>query len=167
MLWFTRNLVSCNCTAVEKVSSDADDRTSRQLTSPVQGCVLISFLISALHTKNCLLGFPAYFLFLYLFFLTYLLPGWHFPLRIGPLCFQVRSRKRWPNLFFYVVSVWVPDAWLFCVMVTLVICVSLGLLHIFAVVSPGFDFVFSVLVKRLAGRASAKWPIVSSGMQKP
>jgi len=38
----------------------------------------------------------------------------------------------------------------FCAVVNLVICVSLGLLYIFEVVSPGFDFVFSVLVKRLA-----------------
>ena len=50
----------------------------------------------------------------------------------------------------------VPDAWLFCVAVNLVICVSLSLLHIFVVLSPGFDFVFSMLVKRLAGKSISK-----------
>ena len=36
----------------------------------------------------------------------------------------------------------VPDAWLFCIAVNLVIHVSLGLLYSFVVLSPGFDFCF-------------------------
>jgi len=44
----------------------------------------------------------------------------------------------------------------------LVIFASRGLLYIFVVVSPGFDFVFSVLVKRLAGKSISYF--VSSGM---
>jgi len=35
----------------------------------------------------------------------------------------------------------VPDALLFCVVVNLVICISLGLLYIFVVHFRGFDFV--------------------------
>jgi len=38
-------------------------------------------------------------------------------------------------------------------------------LYIFGVVSPGFDFVFSVLIKRLAGNSISKMTyFVSSGM---
>jgi len=37
------------------------------------------------------------------------------------------------------------------VLLDIVICVSLGLLYIFVVVSSWFDFYFSVLAKRLAG----------------
>ena len=48
------------------------------------------------------------------------------------------------SLFWVIVF---ADAWLFCTVVNLVICVSLDLLYIFVVVSPGFDFVFSLLVK--------------------
>jgi len=65
----------------------------------------------------------------------------------------------------------VPDAWLFCVVVNLVICVSMGLLHIFLwllVVSSGSDFVFSVTVKRLSGKSlsnSKMTYFVLSGMQ--
>jgi len=40
--------------------------------------------------------------------------------------------------------------------VNLVICISLGLLYIYMVVSHGFDFVFSVLVKRLAAKSIAE-----------
>ena len=58
------------------------------------------------------------------------------------------------------------DAWLFCVVVNLVICVSEGLLYIFEVVSPSLDFVFfSVLVQRLAGKSISEMTyFVSSGM---
>jgi len=49
----------------------------------------------------------------------------------------------------------VPDAWLFCFVVSLVISVSLGLLYIFVVLS-GFDSVFSVIVKRLAEKSISK-----------
>ena len=38
----------------------------------------------------------------------------------------------------------------------LVICSSLGLLYISVVVFPGCDFVFSVPVKRLAGKSISK-----------
>jgi len=56
------------------------------------------------------------------------------------------------------------DPWLFCVVINLVICVSLGLLYTFAV-SPGFDFVFSVLVKRVAGKSISEMTyFVSSGI---
>jgi len=49
--------------------------------------------------------------------------------------------------------------------VNLVTCISLGLLYIFEVVSPGFDFVFSVLVKRLAGESISEMTcFVSSGI---
>jgi len=59
----------------------------------------------------------------------------------------------------------VSDAWLFCIVVKLVICISLGLLYIFVVVSPGLDFVFSVLVKALAGKSISEITcFVSSGM---
>ena len=57
------------------------------------------------------------------------------------------------------------DALLFCIAVSLVICISLGLLYVFVVVSLGFDFVFSVLVKRLAGKRISKMThFVSSGL---
>jgi len=47
----------------------------------------------------------------------------------------------------------------------LVIRVSLGLLYIYVVVFPGFDFVFSVLVNRLTGKSISKMIYyVSSGM---
>jgi len=57
---------------------------------------------------------------------------------------------------------YVPDGWLFCVVVNLVIFVSQGLLYIFVVVSAVFflNFVFSLLVKRWLGRTSPKWPIL-------
>ena len=59
----------------------------------------------------------------------------------------------------------VPNAWLFCVVVNLVIRISLGLLYISVTVSPGFDFVFSVLVKRLARKSISEMTyFVSSGM---
>jgi len=70
------------------------------------------------------------------------------------------------KLFQFILSYFcVPDAWLFCVVVNLVTHISLGLLYIAVVVSPGFDFVFSVLVKRLAGKSISKMTyFVSSGM---
>jgi len=43
-----------------------------------------------------------------------------------------------------------------CIVVNLVIHLSLGLLYVSVAVSPGFDFVFSVIVKRLVERASPK-----------
>ena len=53
----------------------------------------------------------------------------------------------------------------FCVVINLVIFINLGLLYIFVVLSPGFDFVLSVLVNRLAGKSISKVTyFVSSGM---
>jgi len=57
------------------------------------------------------------------------------------------------------------DAWLFIIVVNLVNCIRLGLLYIFVVLCPGFDFVFSVLVKRLARKSMSKITyVVSSGI---
>jgi len=88
------------------------------------------------------------------------------------VCFQARDHKRnldlscfslfWVIVFLYIC---VPDA---CIVVNVVIRISLGLLYIPVVVSPGFDFVFSVLIKRLAGKRISKMTyFVSSGMQNP
>ena len=53
------------------------------------------------HYIHCLLVYlacPLTSFFLYLFFLTCLLPYLPFPLRIDPLHFQAGGCKRWPNL---------------------------------------------------------------------
>jgi len=51
------------------------------------------------------------------------------------------------------------------VLENLVLHVSLGLLYISVVVSPGFNYVFSVLVKRLARKSISEMTnFVSSGM---
>jgi len=60
----------------------------------------------------------------------------------------------------------VPNAWLFCVVVNLVICVSLGLLYIFVFFSRGFEFVLPANLKGLVARKNSSEMIyfVSSGM---
>jgi len=104
----------------------------------------------------------------HLFFLTYLLPYLPFSLRIGPLCFQARGHKRRPNLsfklfqFFLSCSIFcVPDAWLFCVVVKLLTCVTRGLLYIFVWLFLTVLILFSQYYARdWLGRASPKWPIL-------
>jgi len=100
-------------------------------------CTLDSFVDFSAMYIACLAS-PLTSFFLHLFFLIYLFPYLPFPLRIDPLCFWAGGRKRRQNL---------------------------GLLYIFVVLSPGFDFVFSVLVKRLAGKSISKMTsVVSSRM---
>jgi len=113
-------------------------------------CAVDSFVdFGAIYTLfACLLGFPTHFFFLHLFSLLNYFPN-----------FAV-------SFYFGLQHVCVTDAWLFCVVVNLVICVSEGLLYIFEVVSPSLDFVFfSVLVQRLAGKSISEMTyFVSSGM---
>jgi len=81
---------------------------------------------------------PVTSFFLYLFSLAYLLLYLPFSLRIGPHHFQARGCTRRPNLglsCFNLFFVFLMHGYV----VNLVTCISLGLLYIFEVVSPGFD----------------------------
>ena len=49
----------------------------------------------------------------------------------------------------------VPDAWLFCIVINLVICISVGLLYIFVILSPGFGFCFLSTSQEMAGKSSS------------
>jgi len=91
--------------------------------------------------------------------------------KICPLRFQAGCSKRRLNLpfifcvYFVLYYFCVPDAWLFCVVVNLVIRVSLGSLYIFVSASPGFDFVLSVPVKKFDGKSISEMTCFeSSGM---
>jgi len=67
------------------------------MRAPGHNALLINLLIIlVLYTLfACLIGFPAYFLYLFFAYLsTSLLP---FSSEIGPLCFQATGRKRRPN----------------------------------------------------------------------
>jgi len=74
---------------------------------------------------------------------------------IGPLRFQAAGDKMHPNLglswsvYFELQYFNVADAMLFCIVVNVVLYISLGLLYIFKVVAPGYDFVFWALVKKI------------------
>ena len=124
----------------------------------VMRCWLLCWFRRYIYCLLVYLASPIYFVFLYLFFLIYLLPYLPFPLTIGPPRFQAGDCKRRRNMGLSCFSLFRVIVFLcsWCIvilhLVNLVICINLGLLHIFVVVSPGFDF-FSVLIKRLAGKS--------------
>ena len=117
-------------------------------------CVLFACLLSS-------------YLFPFSYVSSYLPPYSCFPSRIGLLCFQAGGSWEVTKFGFLVVSVYFtlkypfPGEWF--VFVILSLSLSLGLL--FVIVSPGFEFVFSVLAKRLAGKSVSKMTcFVSSAM---
>jgi len=102
----------------------------------------------------CLLSLPTCFLFLVS---SHVLPHLCFPSRIGPLHFQARGHRRRPNLvfdffgFILCYSNFVFGSIVDCDIVDSVIYVRLCLYF-----SPDFDFVFSVMAKRLAGKSISR-----------
>jgi len=67
--------------------------------------------------------------------------------------------------FILVIVLCAPGTWLFCVVVNLVICISLGLLYISVVVFLVLILFFSLLVQRLAWKSISEMTyFVSSGM---
>jgi len=100
---------------------------------------LICFSISAIYTLYiCLLVYLTSpldsFFFTYFSLLVYFLI---FFFENRPAPFPTWCHKKRPNLglscfsLFWVIVFCVPDAWLFCIVINLVICIRLGLLYIF------------------------------------
>ena len=86
------------CTLSEVLASKRDPLVA-PVKAPWHNTPLIHLLILVQYILfACLLSFPTYFIFSFVFFLTYLFPYLPFPLRIGPLSFQAGGHKRRPNL---------------------------------------------------------------------
>ena len=120
-------------------------------------CVLFACLLDFRHLLP--------FLFTYFSLLSYL----PFTLRRGLFCFQAGGRKRRSSLglshfglcvYFEFQYCCVPGAWLFCIVVTLVIRVNLSLLYISAVVLLVLILFSQYYSRDWLGRASLKLPIL-------